>query len=77
MSPAGGRVYVTGFRDDVTNRDYATLAYRASSGGTLWHAFYDQDKDGASALAVNPNGSAVYVSGMSGADITTVSYSTS
>jgi len=77
VSPAGGRVYVTGFRDDVTNRDYATLAYRASSGGTLWHAFYDQDKDGASALAVNPNGSAVYVSGMSGADITTASYSTS
>jgi len=77
VSPAGGRVYVTGFRNDVTNRDYATLAYRASSGETLWHAFYDQDKDGASALAVNPDGSAVYVSGMSGADITTVAYSTS
>ena len=68
---------LTGFRNDVTNRDYATLAYRASSGETLWRAFYDQDKDGASTLAVNPDGSAVYVSGMSGADITTVAYSTS
>jgi len=77
VSPGGGRVYVTGFRNDVYNLDYATLAYRASSGETLWRAFYDQDEDSASALAVNPEGSAVYVSGMSGADITTVAYSTS
>jgi WD40 repeat protein len=78
VSPDGTQVYVTGFRDDVPyNRDYATLAYRAASGQSLWEAFYDQDVDGASALGVNPDGSAVYVSGMSGADFTTVAYSTS
>jgi WD40 repeat protein len=75
VSPTGARVYVTGFRNDVSNRDYATLAYRASSGASLWQAFYDQGEEGASALAVNPDGSAVYVSGMSGADMTTVAYS--
>jgi hypothetical protein len=78
VSPDGTQVNVTGFRNDVPyNRDYATLAYRASSGESLWEAFYDQDKDGASALGVNPDGSAVYVSGMSGADFTTIAYSTS
>jgi hypothetical protein len=78
VSPDGTQVYVTGFRNDVPyNRDYATLAYRASSGESLWEAFYDQDIDGASALAATPDGSAVYVSGMSGADITTVAYNTS
>ena len=75
VSPTGARVYVTGFQNDVSNRDYATLAYRGSSGASLWQAFYDQGEEGASALAVNPDGSAVYVSGMSGADMTTVAYS--
>jgi WD40 repeat protein len=77
VSPDGTQVYVAGFRNDVPYRDYATLAYRASSGESLWEAFYDQDDDGASALGVNPDGSSVYVSGMSGADFTTVAYSTS
>ena len=77
-SPDGTQVYVTGLRNDVPyDRDYATLAYRASSGESLWEAFYDQDVDGASALGVNPDGSSVYVSGMSGVDFTTVAYSTS
>lgn len=77
VSPHGAQVYVTGFRNDVPyNRDYATLAYRATSGKSLWEAFYDQDVDGASALGVNPDASSIYVSGMSGADITTVAYST-
>ncbi len=76
VSPDGTQVYVTGFRYDLPyNRDYATLAYRASTGEHLWDAFYDQDDDGASVLGVNPDGSAVYVSGMSGADFTTVAYS--
>ena len=78
VSPDGKQVYVTGFRYDLPyNRDYMTLAYRASSGEHLWEAFYDQDDDGASVLGVNPDGSSVYVSGMSGADFTTVAYSTS
>jgi DNA-binding beta-propeller fold protein YncE len=77
VSPGGRRVYVTGFRNDVSNRDFATLAYQASSGESLWQAFYDQSEEGASALAVSPDGSAVYVSGMSGADMTTVAYGTS
>ena len=78
VSPGGKRVYVTGFRYDLPyNRDFATLAYRASSGERLWEAFYDQTDEGATALGVNPDGSSVYVSGMSGADFTTVAYSTS
>jgi WD40 repeat protein len=78
VSPDGTQVYVTGFRYDLPyNRDYMTLAYRASTGEHLWEAFYDQSDEGASALGVNPDGSGVYVSGMSGADFTTVAYSTS
>jgi Tol biopolymer transport system component len=78
VSPDGNQVFVAGFRYGAFfDRDYVTLAYRASSGNHLWEAFYDQDRATAIALGVNPDGSAVYVSGMSGPDFTTVAYGTS
>jgi PQQ-like domain/WD40-like Beta Propeller Repeat len=78
VSPNGKQVFVAGFRTGAFfDRDYVTLAYRASSGDHLWEAFYDQDRATATALGVSPDGSAVYVSGVSGPDWATVAYSTS
>jgi DNA-binding beta-propeller fold protein YncE len=78
VSPDGKQVFVAGFRTGgVFDHDYVTLAYRASSGDPRWEAFYDQDSATATTLAVNPDGSAVYVSGVSGPDWATVAYSTS
>jgi len=76
VSPDGKQVLVAGFRTGAFfDHDYVTLAYRASSGDHLWEAFYDQDRATATTLAVNPDGSAVYVSGVSGPDWATVAYS--
>ena len=78
VSPDGKQVFVAGFRYGAFfDRDYVTLAYRASSGEPRWEAFYAQDRATATALGVNPDGSAVYASGVSGPDFTTVAYSTS
>jgi len=78
VSPDGKQVFVAGFRTGgVFDHDYVTLSYRASSGDPRWEAFYDQDSATATTLAVNPDGSAVYVSGVSGPDWATVAYSTS
>jgi len=80
VSPDGRRVYTVGFRsaDPFPNHDFATLAYRASSGVRAWEAFYDHDDVAtATAIGVSPDGSVVYTSGMSQFDLATVAYSTS
>ncbi|HJX07743.1 MAG TPA: PQQ-binding-like beta-propeller repeat protein [Actinomycetota bacterium] len=79
ISPDGTQVYVTGFRRPTAfDRDYATLAYRASTGEHLWQAFYDAGSyDTSQALGVDPDGSSVFVSGLSGFDMVTAAYSTS
>lgn len=78
ISPDGKHVFVTGFRTgDAFARDFVTLGYRASSGDHLWEAFHDQYVLSDSKLGVNPDGSAVYVSGISGGDFTTIAYATS
>jgi outer membrane protein assembly factor BamB len=69
VSPDGTTVFVTGSR--VGSRsfyDYATVAYDASTGARLWTERYDgpeNDFDRAYALDVDPDGSAVYVTGVS------------
>ena len=75
VSPDGTQVYVTGVQlTSTSDRQWATLAYRADSGERLWGSFLDGGKP--SVLGVNPTGSDVYVSGINGIDFTTVAYST-
>jgi WD40 repeat protein len=70
--PNGGRVFVTGFSvGDSTGTDYATVAYDASTGAMLWAKRYDGgqggDRDQPAAIAVDPGGSRVFVTGFSNA----------
>lgn len=83
VSTDGAIVFVTGYSPGSgTGDDYATLAYSASTGATLWTKRYDgpgHGSDMARALAVSPDGSAVFVTGgspgtTSGDDYATVAY---
>src|SRR6266404_1945332 len=73
VDPHSGTVYVTGYSSSggpLANPEYATVAYDAL-GNQLWVARYDGRYDGsahaatASAIAVDPNSGAVYVTGES------------
>jgi len=83
VSPGGGRVFVTG-----GDRDYMTIAYSAAAGRQLWIRRYDHPEppsaasgNFAAAMAVSPDGTAVYVTGSSwggraaGTSYATVAYS--
>lgn len=82
VSPDGARVFVTGYSQDSSFRQsYATVAYDAASGAQLWASRYSGDfgYDTPSALAVSPDGEAVYVTGsstgeLSGPDLATIAY---
>lgn len=82
VSPDGQLVYVTGGSGgEDTGLDYATVAYHAATGDELWVARYDgpgNDLDIATDLAVNPEGSTVYVTGRSrsGATLDSEDYAT-
>jgi glucose dehydrogenase len=81
-SPDGSAVFVTGFsRGLATSDDYATVAYDAATGDQLWVERYDGPAhfpDWAFAIAVSPDGSAVFVTGQSWSgtdyDYATVAY---
>jgi hypothetical protein len=69
VGPDGSTVVVTGtdYSSD-TFQDYATIAYSAASGDQLWIARYtspNYNLDEATAVAVSPDGSAVFVTGYS------------
>jgi PQQ-like domain len=82
VSPRGGAVFVTGTSvGGNTGSDFATVAYAARTGATLWTKRYDNahELDGASSVAVSPDGRRVFVTGGSrgrkfGADFATVAY---
>lgn len=85
ISPDGTQVYVTGDSDSPTSEtDYATVAYQVSNGARLWVSRFTglgNSFDQVNALAVNPKGGAVYVTGFSEVGLTmgdyaTVAYST-
>jgi DNA-binding beta-propeller fold protein YncE len=73
VSPDGSTVYVTGTvgLNTGTGPDYGTVAYDAASGAQKWLATYDaagpgkNGSDQATALAVSPDGSRIYVTGES------------
>jgi WD40 repeat protein len=66
LSPDGARVFVTGHADslDQPNR-YATVAYDAATGSTLWvrRSKGRTINDEANAAAVSPDGSELFVTG--------------
>jgi hypothetical protein len=83
VSPGGGRVFVTGGSVGTTsNNDYATLAYRATTGAQLWVKRYNgpgNADDRATSVVTSPGGGTVYVTGRSqgtgtGYDYATVAY---
>jgi outer membrane protein assembly factor BamB len=71
VSPNGAIVFVTGNSDHQENDfDYATVAYNAATGKQLWASRYLGPGDElafAHAVAVNPDGSIVYVTGSAAA----------
>src|SRR6266700_4082307 len=87
VSPDGSTVYVTGVSDlaHSDTGDYATVAYNAVTSAQRWASLYvgpADDRDQANAVAVSPDGSKVYVTGLSvaptsgalEADYATISY---
>jgi WD40 repeat protein len=83
VSPGGGRVFVTGgSTGNTSNVDYATIAYRTSTGAQLWVKRYNgpgNSDDRASSVVTSPGGGTVYVTGRStgtgsGYDYATVAY---
>jgi DNA-binding beta-propeller fold protein YncE len=68
VSPDGSLVFVTGESvGDATALDYATLAYDATSGARRWTSRYSGPSfdDRATSLGVSPDGTAVFVTGVS------------
>lgn len=72
-SPDGSAVYITGGAYNgypvggATDSQLLTAAFRTSDGGLLWSAHWDGRPDGTDngkAIAVSPDGSQVYVSGV-------------
>ncbi|MFL5798225.1 MAG: hypothetical protein ACJ77A_09865 [Actinomycetota bacterium] len=79
MTPNGSILFVTGWSDGPTDSDYATLAYDASTGTTLWVRryngpgdFFDFVRD----IGVSPDGSTVFVTGWSFSSQTNSDYAT-
>lgn len=86
-SPDRAKVLVTGssYGSGTSADDYATVAYNSSTGARLWATRYNgpgNRGDGAVAVAVNPAGGKVFVTGTSygsastGQDYATIAYST-
>jgi outer membrane protein assembly factor BamB len=80
VSPGGSAVVVTGTSYEknsggTTLRDYATVAYNAA-GARLWASRFrgPAGRSDASALAVSPDGTKVFVTGTSSLEYTTVAY---
>jgi DNA-binding beta-propeller fold protein YncE len=78
VSPSGRTVFVTGDSSSrKTGYDYATVAYRAATGRQLWASRYHgpgKGFDAATAMAVSPHGTTVYVTGTAGTGYATVAY---
>jgi hypothetical protein len=80
VSSDASTVFVTGASPGTTSaNDYATIAYDASNGATMWRARYDaptHSGDAASAIALSPDGSRVFVTGSSVGRTGTEDYAT-
>jgi outer membrane protein assembly factor BamB len=81
VSPDGTKIYVTGrSASSTTSYDYATVAYDAVTGARIWAKLYKGPGDAldeALAVAVSPDGTRVFVAGVSSFDYATVAYDAS
>jgi WD40 repeat protein len=67
VSPDGTRVFVTGTSNTSGSEDYATIAYDAATGVSLWLRRYNSGGgDQAYSLGMSPDGTKVFVTGWSG-----------
>jgi outer membrane protein assembly factor BamB len=79
LAPDGSRLYVTGYQSE-SDQDYVTVAYDATTGMRIWVSTHDGgDRDRTTAIAVDPDGARVYVTGISAGagtqgDFATVAY---
>ncbi len=84
-SPDGSRVYVTGYSDAGSGErnNFVTIAYNPATGAQLWLASYNSGSynsgagfdDYVQALAVSPDGTKVFVTGVSSVGtVATVAY---
>jgi len=69
VSPDGSEVFVAGSKHGIDNPQWETFAYDASTGMRLWNKGYDcpgvgPNDDSAYSVAVSPDGSHVFVSGV-------------
>jgi DNA-binding beta-propeller fold protein YncE len=79
LSPDGGTVFVTGTLTTTRGASYGTAAYNAATGTKLWLRLYQSQStttlnDFAAALAVSPDGGAVFVTGAANNAYGTVAY---
>ena len=86
VSPGGTEVFVTGSDIGRVDNNYATVAYDAATGATVWQEDYNGPAnacDSASSIAASPDGATVVVTGTSGdcasndQDYATVAYDAS
>src|SRR5439155_22982376 len=81
VNPDGSKVFVTGFiYRSASSSDYATVAYAAATGATLWVKRYNGPESGgaddATALGVSPDGTKVFVTGSSPGSVSSYDYAT-
>jgi WD40 repeat protein len=79
VSPNGKKVFVTGRSLIGQFNDYATVAYDAATGRRLWAKGYNgplNNDDEATAIAVSPSSTTVYVTGFSWGTVGAEDYAT-
>jgi DNA-binding beta-propeller fold protein YncE len=78
VGPRGMKVFVTGRSRGRSSYDFATIAYLAANGSTVWVGRYGGDGstsyDAALSAAVTPDGATVLVTGLSETNLGTVDY---
>jgi DNA-binding beta-propeller fold protein YncE len=79
VSPDGSTVYVTGVSPatgpgPIGDVNYVTIAYNAATGARRWLSRYRVQFAGPRAIAISPDGRAVYVTGQAASDAATVAY---